>query len=221
MALDKNPERAAVATTAARAVVAEVGDVASARGAFERNVPSILACSDPLCKAELLIRMIDSTHDPVVLVDLDCLYSGYVESGMIQKRDNLVVLRPEKKSWSKDLSGVIAKVVSGGRSMVVVDSLNGAYRTFDGLDSVRFVNSCLMLLASIGRQTQSSVVITAMVRKNKAGRWVLSPGGMQLIKHSWDGGDGGGMFYVKRDDDRRLVLSGLGTDNHDRFVIAG
>ena len=38
-----------------------------------------------------------------------------------------------------------------------------------------------MLLSSIGIESGSSVIITAMTRKNDNGEWILSPGGRHII----------------------------------------
>ena len=42
---------------------------------------------------------------------------------------------------------------------------------FDDLESARFINSCIMLLASVGKQTSSSIVIVAMARKKENNEW--------------------------------------------------
>ena len=53
---------------------------------FGKNIPSIVLCSDPFHKAEFLNRLINSSESPIIFVDMDLLYTGYVESGMIQKK---------------------------------------------------------------------------------------------------------------------------------------
>ena len=40
---------------------------------------------------------------------MDLLYSGYIESKMIQKRENLVIFQPNKLNWEKELSEIITK----------------------------------------------------------------------------------------------------------------
>lgn len=148
---------------------------------FEQNIPSIVLCSDPFHKVEFLNRLINSVENTIIFVDIDLLYTGYVESGMIQKKDNVIIFHPDKVSWKEKLSEIISKV-SKEKFLVVIDSFNGVYNMFDDLESARFINSCIMLLSSVGRQTSSSVVITAMARKKENNGWVLSPGGKQIIK---------------------------------------
>jgi hypothetical protein len=39
-----------------------------------------------------------------------------------------------------------------------------------------------MLLSSLGKQTNSTIVITAMARKKENSEWILSPGGKHIMK---------------------------------------
>jgi len=114
---------------------------------FEKNIPSIILCSDPFHKAEFLNRLINSIGHQIIFVDMDLLYTGYVESGMIRKKDNVIIFHPDKTNWKKELSNVITKI-SKERILVVIDSFNGVYNMFDDLESVRFINSCIMFLSS-------------------------------------------------------------------------
>lgn len=199
--LDKNPEK----------IITE--DLNLIKKEFESNVPSLVVCSDPFNKAEFLIHLVNSTDHPIIFVDLDFLYSGYVKSRMIEKKDNITILHPNKDSWNQSLSDIISNA-SKEKFLIIIDSLNGIYNIFDDLDSVRFVNSSLMLLSSVGKQAHSSVIITAMVRKKENDEWVLSPGGKQLAKSSQTS-----VFYAKKVENQ-LVLSRLGKNNSKRFLIA-
>jgi len=119
---------------------------------FGKNIPSIVLCSEPYHKAEFLNRLINSIKSPIIFVDMDLLYTGYIESGMIQKKDNVIIFHPNKTSWREKLSEIISKV-SKEKFLVVIDSFNGVYSIFDELESARFINSCIMLLSYVGRQT--------------------------------------------------------------------
>ena len=112
---------------------------------FENNVPSLVVCSEPFNKAEFLIHLINSTNFPIIFVDFDFLYSGYVKSGMIEKKNNITIMQPNKDNWNETLTEVLSKK-SQEKFLIIIDSLNGIYNMFDDLDSVRFVNSSLMLL---------------------------------------------------------------------------
>ncbi len=167
---------------------------------FEKNIPSIVLCSEPFQKAEFLNRLINSVKSPIIFVDIDLLYTGYVESGMIQKKDNVIIFHPNKASWREKLSEIISKI-SKEKFLVVIDSFNGVYNMFDDLESARFINSCIMLLSSVGRQTSSSVVITAMTRKKENNEWIISPGGKQIIKSRKTG-----VYFLKKIENN-LVIS--------------
>ena len=167
---------------------------------FGKNIPSIVLCSDTFHKAEFLNRLINSIQSQIIFVDMDLLYTGYIESGMIQKKNNVIIFHPNKTSWREKLSEIISKV-SKNRFLVVIDSFNGVYNMFDDLESARFINSCIMLLASVGRKTSSSVVITTMARKKEDNGWILSPGGKQIIKSKKTG------IYLLKKIENNLVIS--------------
>jgi len=159
---------------------------------FEQNNPSIILCSEPFHKTEFLNRLINEVEDPIIFVDLDLLYSGYVESGMIQKKKNTIIFRPDKTNWKEKLLEIVAKV-SEKKFFVVIDSFNGVYNMFDDLESAIFVNSCIMLLSSIGKQSRTSVIVTAIARKKENKEWILSPGGKHIIKSGKTG-----VYFLKK-----------------------
>ncbi len=179
---------------------------------FRQNIPSIVLCSEPFHKAEFLNRLINSAENPIIFVDMDLLYTGYVESGMIQEKNNVTIFHPDKVSWKKELLEIITKV-SKEKLLVVIDSFNGVYNMFDDLESARFINSCIMLLSSVGKQTSSSVVIIAMARKKENNEWVLSPGGKQIIKSGKTG-----VFFLKKIESN-LVVNTFEDTNSKIFKI--
>ena len=200
--LDKNPE------------LFIDDDLSKIQIEFEQKNPNIILCSKPFHKIEFINRLINSIEDPIIIVDMDLLYTGYVESGMIQKKENLVIFCPEKKDWKEKLSEIISKV-SKERFLVIIDSFNGVYNLFDELEAARLINSCIMLLSSIGNQTKSSVIVTGMARKKENGEWVLSPGGKHIIKSEKTG-----IFYLKKSLND-LVMSTLEKSDVDpkKFII--
>jgi len=200
--LDKNPE------------LFIDDDLSKIQIEFEQKNPNIILCSKPFHKIEFINRLINSVEDPIIIVDMDLLYTGYVESGMIQKKENLVIFHPEKKDWKEKLSEIISKV-SKERFLVIIDSFNGVYNLFDELEAARLINSCIMLLSSIGNQTKSSVIVTGMARKKENGEWVLSPGGKHIIKSEKTG-----IFYLKKSLND-LVMSTLEKSDVDpkKFII--
>ena len=180
MVLDKNPEQIID------------NDLTQIQIKFEQNNPNIVLCSKPFHKVEFLDRLINSTEDPIIFIDMDLLYTGYVQSGMIQKKENVVIFCPNKTNWKEKISEIISNV-SKERFLIIIDSFNGLYNLFDELESAIFINSCLMLLSSIGNQTKSSVVITGMARRKKDDSWVLSPGGKHIIKSEKTG-----VYFLKK-----------------------
>ena len=148
---------------------------------FKKNIPNLILCSNSFHKIEFLNKIIISTKNPIIFVDMDLLFSGYIESKMIQEKENLMIFQPSNLNWQEKLSEIITKV-SKKEFLIIIDSFNGIYNLFDDLESARFVNSCIMLLSSLGKQTNSTIVITAMARKKENNEWILSPGGKHIMK---------------------------------------
>ena len=148
---------------------------------FKKNVPSLVLCSDSFHKIEFLNKLITSVENPIIFLDMDLLYSGYIESKIIQKKENLMIFQPNRLNWEQKLSETISKIPNQ-EFLIIIDSFNGIYNLFDDLESARFVNSCIMLLSSFGKQSNSTIVITAMARKKDNNEWILSPGGKLILK---------------------------------------
>ena len=180
MVLDKNPE-----------IILD-DNLEKIQNEFRKNVPSLVLCSDSFHKIEFLNKLINSVENPIIFVDMDLLYSGYIESKMIQKRENLVIFQPNKLNWEKELSEIITKG-SKAEFLIIIDSFNGIYNLFDDLESARFVNSCIMLLSSLGNQSNSTILITAMARKKDNNQWTLSPGGKHILKSAKTG-----VYFLKK-----------------------
>ena len=147
----------------------------------KKNVPSLVLCSNSFHKIEFLSKLIISVKNPIIFVDMDLLYSGYIESKIIQKKENLIIFQPNKVNWEQKLSEIISEI-SNNKFLIIIDSFNGIYNLFDDLESTRFVNSCIMLLSSLGKQSNSTIIITAMARKKDNNQWILSPGGKNILK---------------------------------------
>mgnify|MGYP003964847809 FL=1 len=148
---------------------------------FKKNIPNLILCSNSFHKIEFLNKIIRPTKNPIIFVDMDLLYSGYIESKMIQEKENLMIFQPSNLNWKEKLSEIITKI-SKKEFLIIIDSFNGIYNLFDDLESARFVNSCIMLLSSLGKQSNSTIVITAMARKKENSEWILSPGGKHIMK---------------------------------------
>jgi len=197
--LDKSPERISD------------NNLTHIKKEFEKNLLNILLFSEPFEKSSFLDKLITSVEDSIIFVDMDLVYTGYVESGMTRKKGNVELYQPNKENWEKDLSKIINKV-SKNKFFVVIDSFNRVYNMFDELESAIFINSCIMLLSSLGRKTDSSVIITAMARKNESKEWILSPGGKQIIKSDKTG------IYLLEKTKEGSIISTVGNENKN-FII--
>ncbi|RMW38780.1 MAG: hypothetical protein EA446_04515 [Nitrosopumilus sp.] len=173
---------------------------------FKEKIPNIVLCSEPFHKAEFINKLIVSVEKPIIFVDLDLLYTGYVESGMIQKKNNLTIFYPTKENWEEKFTEIITKV-SKEKFLVIIDSFNGVYNMFEDLESAIFINSCIMLLASLGNDTDSSVIITAMARKKENEGWILTPGGKQIIKSTKTG------VYLLKKIENDLIIRQIDKDS--------
>ena len=189
MVLDKNPE------------INLNDDLKCIQNEFKNNVPSLVLCLNSFHKIEFLDKLISSIKNPIIFVDMDLLYSGYIESKMIKQKENVEIFRPNKLDWKERLSEIICKI-SEKEFFIIIDSFNGIYNLFDDLESARFVNSCIMLLSSLGKQSNSTIIITAMARKKENSEWILSPGGkkiMKLVKM--------GIFFIKKKQNDLIINS--------------
>ena len=173
---------------------------------FKEKIPNVVLCSEPFHKAEFINKLIVSVEKPIIFVDLDLLYTGYVESGMIQKKNNLTIFYPTKENWEEKFTEIITKV-SKEKFLVIIDSFNGVYNMFEDLESAIFINSCIMLLASLGNDTDSSVIITAMARKKENEGWILTPGGKQIIKSTKTG------VYLLKKIENDLIIRQIDKDS--------
>jgi hypothetical protein len=166
---------------------------------FKKNIPNLILCSNSFHKIEFLNKIIISTKNPIIFVDMDLLYSGYIESKMIQEKENLMIFQPNNLNWKEKLSEIITKV-SKKEFLIIIDSFNGIYNLFDDLESARFVNSCIMLLSSLGKQANSTILITAMGRKKENSEWILSPGGKHIMKSAKTG-----VYFLKKIENDLII----------------
>ena len=178
---------------------------------FGQKNPNIVLCSEPFYKAEFLDRLINSIKIPIIFVDMDLLYTGYVESKMIQKKENVVIFCPNKTNWKEKLSIIISRI-SKERCWVIIDSFNGIYNSFDNLEYARSINSSIMLLSDIGNQTRSPVVITTMARKKENDEWVLLPGGKHVVKSEKTG-----VYFLKKSMNDLIIDTIEKTDTNSKI----
>ena len=187
--MDKNPE-----------IILD-NNLENIQNEFKKNIPNLVLCSNSFHKIEFLNRLIISVKNPIIFVDMDLLYSGYIKSEIIQEKNNLILFQPNKLNWKEKLSDIISKV-SKKKFLIIIDSFNGIYNLFDDLESARFVNSCIMLLSSLGKQANSTILITAMARKKENDEWILLPGGKHIMKSAKTG-----VYFLKKIENDLIIKS--------------
>lgn len=156
-------------------------DLLQIKNEFSEKNFNIILSSNPFFKTEFLNKLIESVDVPVVFLDFDLLYSGYVNSGMIKKNEKLEILVSSGTTFIDDIKKIIRKI-ENKKSLIIIDTINGLYNMFDELEYVRFINSAIMLLSSVAKYSNSLIVITAMIRKNESNDYILSPTGRHLIR---------------------------------------
>lgn len=178
------------------------GDLKSIREEFKKKIQNTILCPEPFYKAEFLNKLINSVEDIVVVIDLDLLLTGYANSGIIKKKENVTILNPNEGDLKRDISDAVAKT-SSKKSLVIIDSLNGLYNILnDEYDSAKFINSCIMLLTSIAKKTDSTIIVTSTARKNDSDIWVTVPGGKKFLRIKESG-----FFLLNKIGDRLLITS--------------
>ena len=168
---------------------------------FKKNIPNLILSSNSFHKIEFLNKIISSTKNPIIFVDMDLLYSGYIESKIIQHKENLTIFQPNNLNWKEKLAEISNKI-SKKEFLIIIDSFNGIYNIFDDLESARFVNSCIMLLSSFGKRSNSTIIITAMARKKENNEWILSPGGKKIMKSVKMG-----IYFIKKKQNDLIINS--------------
>lgn len=166
---------------------------------FSDNI-DIIITSTPFHKAKLLELFLNSTNHPIIFLDFDLLFSGYVVSDMIQVKDNIHIFRPNSKNWKYILRDILEKI-SQERFLVVIDSFNGFYNM---CSDVRFANAILMLLLSMGKFKRCPILVMALAKK-KENKWMLLPGGRSIMSHRSN-------FYIIKNSKNTLVLEAIKND---------
>ncbi len=177
-------------------------DLLQIKNEFSEKNFNIILSSNTFFKTEFLNKLIESVDFPVIFLDFDLLYSGYVNSGMIRKNEKLEILVSNGTTFIDNIKEIIRKIESK-KSLIILDTINGLYNMFDELEYVRFINSAIMLLSSVAKYSNSLIVITAMIRKNESNDYILSPTGRHLVRSKNTG------FYDLITSESGLILNVL------------
>jgi len=165
--LDKNPDQQTI-------------QVDEAKKYLEQNTLNSILCKEPFVKAAFLSELIKQIETPIVYIDFDLLYTGYCKAGIIEKKENVSLFYPDKDDW-KQILGKVLVMISNKKSIVIIDSLNGLYNLLDEKDVGRLVNTYIMLLAFVAKESNSAVLFVSVGRKKNQEGWVLSPTGRHIL----------------------------------------
>ena len=178
---------------------------------LEQNVLNSIIYSDPYVKTVFFIKLIDLLDLPIIYLDFDLLYSGYVTAKIVPKHDKLELFQPTRDRWN-DLFRKIITGISRQRTILILDSLNGFFSMFnDKKDVGIFINSHIMLIAAIAKMTNSNVVVANMAKKEEQG-WVLSTIGRQII-------DAKNMSKIQLEQENSKIKMNVVSSENASFVI--
>ncbi|HET8719427.1 MAG TPA: hypothetical protein VFM64_00335 [Candidatus Nitrosotenuis sp.] len=119
---------------------------------------------------------------PIIYLDFDLLYSGYVASMILNKSDNVSVYQLTQESI-KDTFVNLMDRISLEQHTVIIDSLNGFFAILDDQkESGRMVNSLVMLLVNAAQNTNSPVILGSISKFKKDEGWILSAIGRHVIE---------------------------------------
>ena len=141
---------------------------------------SFLFYENAFSKIKLIQKITSEQPLPILYVDLDLLFSGYVKSKLLTI-SNLTLFTTLDSKINKILPKIFAKLAIEPH-LVIFDSINGLYNTLSNdADSGRLVNAILMLLVRNISFSNSILIISALAGK-KENDWVL-PNGRQILEN--------------------------------------
>ena len=149
---------------------------------LESNTLNLIMYSDPFLKTNLLNKLVLTTNYPVIYLDFDLMYSGYIISKTIPQNPNMILYQPKTNDVLEIIKTILVDI-SEKKHMLIIDSLNGFFNLYhDNKDAGRLVNSYLMLFSSIARNSNSCILISGMTRRKNNEEWVLSITGRHIIE---------------------------------------
>jgi len=148
---------------------------------LEQNTANMIFYEDSFAKTAFFTKEMSNWEIPIFYFDFDLQYTGFVRARITPPLKNLTFLYPENGSLREDLKFVIEKI-SKKRSLIIIDSFNGFFNILEGEKDIgRLINSFLMLLASSGNHTKSTVLVGILSKLNDENKWVLYNTGRRVI----------------------------------------
>ena len=150
----------------------------------ENLIPSsscLLFYENAFSKIKLIHKITSTQSRPILYIDLDFLFSGYIKSELLTIQ-NLTLFTTLESKVNEILPEILTKI-SIEPHLVIFDSINGLYNTLSNVaDSGRLVNTILMLLARNVSFSNSILIISALAGK-KENNWFL-PNGRQILENN-------------------------------------
>ena len=141
---------------------------------------SFLFYENAFSKIKLIQEIASKQSLPILYIDFDFLFSGYVKSKLLIM-SNLTLFSTLESKINEILPEILTKI-SIEPHLVIFDSVNGLYNTLSNdADSGRLVNTILMLLARNISFSNSILIISALAGK-KENNWIL-PNGRQILEN--------------------------------------
>lgn len=125
--------------------------------------PDVILCANPFLKCVFLEKLTRYTNYGVIYLDFDMLYSGYVNSGVFDLPDNVLVRCPSLTDWREDITSII-QTTSVHEYLIIVDSLNGMTTAFGHR---HLTLHSILLMSSLGACVNTRVVVAAITKKPK------------------------------------------------------
>ncbi len=149
---------------------------------IQQNTINSITYTEPFLQTVFLSNLIPLIKNPVIYLDFDLLFSGYIASGTISSNSPVTLLQPTRSNWNEMLKNII-KQISQEKSTIIIDSINGFYNLFYEKKNVgRLVNSLIMLFVCFSKMSNSHLLIASMVKQKNKDEWVLSVTGRQTIE---------------------------------------
>jgi len=147
---------------------------------IEENEFSSIMHDEPFTKALFFEKIIHYTIEPIIYLDFDLLYSGFITAKILPERENVCVYRLTYDNLLESLVSIQSKI-SSKKCLVIIDSLNGFFNLFDEKDIGRLINAYIMLLGCVARTTKSRILFASMARLKDGQDWVLTPSGRHVL----------------------------------------
>jgi len=176
---------------------------------FEQNLCSI-TFDDAITKTYFFHKLGLIVDAPILYVDFDLLYSGYLAANILPQNENVQIYAP-KQDW-QEIFAQIANKISTKKHLVVIDSLNGFFTTLiENKDSGRIINSVLVLLSSAANKADSTVLFGSTAKFKEDG-WFLPGLGRKIIQIPK-------MNFLAVQENQTPNLVSLNNDNSVKLVI--